>query len=149
MHKDSGEDTSDRGDTGVLDAVSHRLAEIQDALLQLPEGPSPERFELLTEQDKLRAQARQFHAASVGAVAAERSSVASWSSSWVRKRGRKMSGVGVASWQPPSLWEHAARLRGSFGGQRAACKQASSSEVWPWRRAAAPPRRALSARRAA
>lgn len=40
------------------DDVRRRLAQIQDALLALPPGPSPERHALLTEQDRLRARAR-------------------------------------------------------------------------------------------
>lgn len=43
-----------------LEEVTLRLAAIRDELLALPEGPSPERFKLLTEQDALRAEASAF-----------------------------------------------------------------------------------------
>ncbi|MGB7859946.1 MAG: hypothetical protein WBM90_05570 [Acidimicrobiia bacterium] len=43
-----------------VDDLVLRLAQVQDALATLPDGPSPERFELLTEQDTLRARARVF-----------------------------------------------------------------------------------------
>ena len=40
--------------------MSHRLAEIHDALVALPDGPSVERFNLLKERDGLRAEAEDF-----------------------------------------------------------------------------------------
>ncbi len=40
------------------DVVTRRLAEIVDELAALPDGPSAERFALLTDRDALRAQAR-------------------------------------------------------------------------------------------
>lgn len=41
--------------SGAVDDLNLRLAGIQDALLALPAGPSPERFALLTQRDQLRA----------------------------------------------------------------------------------------------
>lgn len=43
-----------------LEEITLRLAGIIDDLAALPEGPSPERFRLLKEQDVLRARAAEF-----------------------------------------------------------------------------------------
>ena len=44
----------------TLEDVVGRLAAIQDELLALPAGPSKRRFDLLTEQDRLRGMAAEF-----------------------------------------------------------------------------------------
>jgi hypothetical protein len=48
-----------------LDRVTRRLAEIQDALLALPPGPSQDRYRLLSERDSLRADAAVFKSAAI------------------------------------------------------------------------------------
>jgi hypothetical protein len=47
-------------DLNDLDALVTRMARVRVALDELPEGPSPERYSLLTELDELRRQAETF-----------------------------------------------------------------------------------------
>lgn len=43
-----------------LDAITRRLAELQDEIMALEPGPSPGRYMLMLEQDKLRLAAREY-----------------------------------------------------------------------------------------
>ena len=79
------------------DAVTRRLAEIVDELAALPDGPSAERFALLTERDALRAQARSAAASaddhrSTESLEAELAELTQRRRSLVRSRGGYVMG---------------------------------------------------------
>jgi hypothetical protein len=79
------------------DAISHRLAEILDELAALPDGPSSERFELLSERDSLRSRAADLHVAtddgrSVESLNAELASLKSQRKALAKDRGGYITG---------------------------------------------------------
>ena len=79
------------------DAISHRLAEILDELAALPDGPSPERFELLTERDSFRSRAADLQVPtdegrSVESLNAELASLKSQRKALVKDRGGYITG---------------------------------------------------------
>lgn len=84
------------------DEITHRLAEVADALSALPEGPSAERFRLLTERDELRALAATLRfsadaARSTEELEAERTSLVRQRAAMVRSRGGYVMGDGADS----------------------------------------------------
>lgn len=79
------------------EALSLRLAQIIDELAALPDGPSPERFRLLTERDALRSRAAEQAMAvdeerSVESLRAELDSLTHRRAELVRSRGGYVTG---------------------------------------------------------
>ena len=89
-------------DREAPEALARRLAEIVDELASLPEGPSPERYRLLTERDSLRARAAEAaietdEARSIASLEAELASLRRQRRDLVRSRGGYITGDGADS----------------------------------------------------
>lgn len=85
-----------------VEQTTLRLAAIIDELAALPDGPSPERFRLLTEQDALRAQATQFEVAvdvgrSIESLVAELDALRRQRTALVNSRGGYVTGESADS----------------------------------------------------
>lgn len=102
---DNGSEMSDSESekaTSDLDRVIRRLAEIIDELAALPEGPSSERFHLLTERDALRREAAQFASSpdahrSTSSLEAELEALKGDRTAVVKSRGGYITGDGADS----------------------------------------------------
>ena len=82
---------------GTPDELSLRLAAIVDELAALPDGPSPERYRLLTERDSLRSRAADLkmavdEARSIESLNAELTSLTRQRTEMLKTRGGYVTG---------------------------------------------------------
>ena len=95
---------------GTTEEIALRLAAIQDELLALPAGPSERRYELLMEQDALRAAASEFAeradeqrssaelTAELEALRNKRKSLVARRKGYVMSKGGDSAGPASAAW---------------------------------------------------